>query len=176
MPRRERRSDQPLGERVDVQAFAYAVFYGIYGPLFAVVAMVVSRLMLGIGERTEAWDLVLGLPALVSMSILMFLFALVIGILPGAATGLVYWWLSGRGFVARLPSLVRAASMSLVGGSVCVLFALSFGATLSDVLFDEALQLFVIPGMVAASLCTILVDRRIRRLLPDKSPALTREI
>jgi nitric oxide reductase large subunit len=157
-----------------VRAFAYAAFYGIYGPLFAVLVLVVATLMFGIGERTEALDLLLGLPALVSMGIGMFLFALVIGILPAATTGLVYWWLSGLPFVARLPSLARVVLMSLVGGSVCVLFGLSFGAVPSDIFSEEALRLFVIPGMVAASLCTFLVDRRTRRLSPNKSLERTR--
>jgi hypothetical protein len=40
---------------------------------------------------------------------------------------------------------------------------------------DEAVQMFVFPGMVAASLCTFLVDRRIRRLSPDKSLERTRD-
>jgi hypothetical protein len=158
-----------------VQAFSYAVFFGIYGPLFAVVVLMVTRLMHAIAERAEASDLLLGLAALVPMGLMMFLFALVLGILPAAAAGLIYWWLRGRPFVARLPSLVRGAGMSLVGGFVCLLFPLSFGTAPSEVLSDDALQLFVIPGMVAASLCTILVDRRIQRLSPDKSLERTRE-
>ena len=158
-----------------MQAFAYAVFYGIYGPLFAVAVLVVTRLVLGIGAGAETSDLLLRLAALVPMGMMMFLFALVIGILPAAVTGLVYWWINGRPFVARLSPLARAASMSLVGGSACVLFLLSFGAPPSEIFSDESLQLFVIPGMVAAALCTILVDRRIRRLAPDKSLERTRD-
>jgi hypothetical protein len=153
-----------------VQAFAYATFYGIYGPLFAVMVLLVTHLMLGIGGQTEALPLLRSLPLLVPMGLMMFLFALVIGIVPAAATGLAYWWLSGRNFAARVPSLARAASMSLVGGSACVLFFLSFVTPPSDIFSREALQLFIIPGMVSASLCTILVDRHIRRLSPDQSP------
>ena len=158
-----------------MQAFAYAVFYGIYGPLFAVTVLIVTRLVFGIGERVEAADVFIGLAALVPMGMMMFLFALVLGVLPAAATGLAYWWLRARPFVARLPPLIRAASMSLVGGAACLLFPLSFGTAPSEVVSDEALQMFVFPGMVAASLCTLLVDRRIRRLSPDKSLERTRD-
>ena len=158
-----------------MQAFSYAVFFGIYGQLFAVMVLMLTRLVLGIAERAEAMDLLLSLAALVPMGLMMFIFALVLGILPAAATGLVYWWLRGRPFVARLPSLARAACMSLVGGFICLIFPLCFGTPPSDLLSDHALQLFVIPGMVAASLCTILVDRRIRRLSSDKSLERTHE-
>ena len=162
-------------QRSGARAFAYAAFYGIYGPLFAVMVLILAHLVPGIGKRTEALDLLLSLLASVSIGIWMFLFALVIGMLPAAATGLVYWWFSGHPFVARLPSLARAAGMSLVGGTACVLFFMSFGAAPSDVLSKESLQLFVFPGMVAATLCTILVDRRTRRLSPDNSLERARE-
>lgn len=150
-----------------MRAFAYAAFYGIYGPLFAVLVLVVTALMSGLGERADALDLLLGLPALVSISFGMYFFALVFGILPAATTGLVYWWLSGLPFVARLPSLTRVVLMSLVGGSVVALFILCFGGAPSEVFSEDALLLFVIPGMIAASLCTFLVNRQTRRMPPS---------
>ena len=152
-----------------LRAFAYAAYFGIYGPLFAVVAIIVGRLTYDFVQRPEPWDLILAIPALLPATLMMYAFGLIIGILPGVATGLIYWWLRGRPAVARLSSRVRAAGMSFVGGLVCVLLALIVGAAPSDLLSKESVLVFVIPGMVAASLCTILVDRQIRRQSAEKS-------
>jgi len=151
-----------------MRAFAYASFYGIYGPLVAVMVLMLEFMLGGFGAKTEPADVFFGLPALIPMGLLMFAFALVIGILPGAFTGLIYWWVNERTYVGQLPSMVKAAGMSLVGGIACVLLQFCFGAAPSELLASESLQLLVVPGMVAAFVCTILVDRQIRRRSSDR--------
>ena len=115
------------------------MYFGIYGPLLGatILMVVVYPLVFGMGKGGGVSDYLLALPRLLPLSIWIVPFALVVGILPGAMTGLVYAWLTGRPTVARLPPLAKVVCMSLVGGGACMLFCLCLGAPARD-LFSGA--------------------------------------
>jgi hypothetical protein len=52
--------------------------------------------------------------------------------------------------------------MAVAGGAACVVLGVCLGATVTEMLSREAVEMFVAPGMVAAAVCTVLADLRIR--------------
>ncbi len=145
--------------------FRCALYFGIYGPLFgaAVVFLVVVPIAFVDWEKSGFTDYLLTIPWTLAYSIWIVPVALILGIVPGAITGLIYAWLRSRRAVASLPASARVVIMSLVGGAVCVLFGVCLGAAAADMLSKEILAMFVAPGVVAAAICTWLADLRDRR-------------
>jgi hypothetical protein len=139
-----------------------ALYFGIYGPLIgaAVLFMVVAPILFGQWDQAHVGRNLMSIPWTLAYSIWIVPLALILGIIPGSATGLAYGWLQGRAQIAGLPALARVAIMSAVGGAACVLFGVCLGAKVMEMLSAEILPLFIAPGMVAAAVCTWLADRR----------------
>jgi hypothetical protein len=142
-----------------------ALYFGIYGPLFgaAMLFLVVVPISFGNWEQSSFTDYLITIPWTLAYSIWIVPVALILGIVPGSVTGLIYAWLRSRRTVAGLPVFARVAIMSLVGGAVCVLFGVCLGAAATEMLSKEILAMFVTPGIVAAAVCTWLADLRNRR-------------
>lgn len=146
-------------------ALRYALYFGIYGPLIgaAVLFLVVMPISFGDWETSDITDYLLTVPLTLAYSIWIVPVALILGIIPGSVTGLIYVWLQSRRAVAGLPVFARVAIMAFAGGAVCVLFGVSLGAAAAEMLSKEILAMFVAPGVVAAATCTWLADKRGRR-------------
>ncbi len=157
-----------------MNAFRYAMLFGVYGPLIAaaVIFGFVAPLEVAKGDVS---DFLLALPRSLLYSFAIVPVALILGMVPGVLSGLMYWWLDTRTSVARLHVSAKAAIMAGVGGAVCVLCGLCVGAGVSEMLSRGSLGLFVAPGMAAAVFCTLLAHRRNRQLSPETSPERTRE-
>jgi len=140
---------------------AYATYFGVVGPLIGcmVLLAVVMPFLHGLGHHDEWYGYVLALLSILAMSVLMMPAAFVIGVIPGVLTGIAYAWLCSRTHLPRLPRFVRAVLVAPIGGAACTIFGWALGAAVSDMWSLEVLQLFLIPGMSAAFLCTLLADR-----------------
>ena len=148
--------------------FRCALYFGIYGPLIgaAVLFLVVAPIAYGGGARWSVSDYLWTIPSTIAYSIWIVPIALILGIIPGSVTGLMYGWLRSMRVVAGLPTLARIAMMSLVGGAACVLFGVCLGASVADMVSKEVLAMFVVPGVSAAAVCTCLADLRMRLRKP----------
>ena len=149
----------------DMTPLRCALYFGIYGPLFGamVVFLVVVPISFGDWEKSRFTDYLLTIPWTLAYSIWIVPAALILGIVPGTVTGLIYAWLRSRQVLAGLPGLARVAVMALVGGAICVLFGVCLGAATADMLSKEILAMFIAPGVVSAAICTLLADIRNRR-------------
>jgi hypothetical protein len=150
-------------------SFRCALYFGIYGPLIgaAVLLLVVAPIAYGGGAKSSVSDYLWVIPMTIAYSIWIVPIALILGIVPGVVTGLMYVWLRSWGFVARLPALARIAMMSLLGGAACVLFGVCLGAPAADMVSKEILAMFVAPGIAAAAVCTSFTDLRLRRMVHE---------
>lgn len=74
---------------------AYATYFGVVGPLFGcmVLLAVVMPFLHGLGHHDEWYGYVQALLSILAMSLLMVPAAFVIGVIPGAITGINYGWL-----------------------------------------------------------------------------------
>lgn len=149
--------------------FRCALYFGIYGPLIGAVVLflVVAPIAYGGGAGWSVSDYLWTIPWTIAYSIWIVPVALILGIIPGMVTGLMYGWLRSIRVVAGLPISARIAMMSVVGGAACVLFGVCLGASVVDMVSKEILAMFVAPGVAAAAVCTCLADLRMRRMALD---------
>jgi hypothetical protein len=136
-------------------------FFGIFGPMIASLFIWVVGPYLYFGAEISP-DLVENFARLalsVSFVVFFLVVALFLGIVPGLATGLVYWLLKTRTVLLRGRKGAAVLVMAVVGGLLCAVFAMVVDPpTVQDaplILFG-----FVLPGMLAAAICTLLLERK----------------
>ena len=117
-----------------MKAFGAAVIFAVYGSLIgaAVQFCLVLPLSHGYGEHAGMVDYLLAILSIVPMALVILPVAFVLGVLPGMATGLAFWWLMTRTALIRLPLLARAVVMSIVAAVACSVFCLCLGASIAE--------------------------------------------
>ena len=85
--------------------------------------------------------------------------ALFLGIIPGLATGLVYWLLKTRTAWLRERRGWTVVAMAFIGGLLCAIFA-ALVEKQSPQDWPLIVFGFVLPGMLAAASCTLLLERK----------------
>jgi hypothetical protein len=136
-------------------------FFGIFGPMIASLFIWLLGPYLFFGTSLELDPLaILGRLTLgLGFAVFFLIFALLMGIVPGLATGLVYWLLKTRTNLLRDRKRVAVPVMGLIGGMFSGLFALvGDQPTAED--FPFTLFGFVVPGIVAAAICALLLERK----------------
>ena len=129
--------------------------------------LVIAPLSFGHWDRSSIVNNLAFIPWTLAYGIWIVPIALIVGIVPGGVTGLVYALLRSRTSLAVLPAWGKLTTMAFVGAAACVLFGVCLGAAISDMVSREILGMFVFPGAVAAAVCTALAERTPRRAVQE---------
>jgi len=136
-------------------------FFGVFGPMFASLFhwLLSPYLFYGAKVSPDLAENFVRLGLSLSFAVFFLIVALALGIVPGLATGLVYWLLKTRTILLRDRKALAVLVMALIGGVLSGSFALVLDKpTAQD--FPFVLFGFVVPGLVAAALCTLLLERK----------------
>jgi len=136
-------------------------FFGIFGPMIAslFIWLLGPYLFFGTSLAPDPFAIVTRLALGLGFAVFFLIFALILGFVPGLATGLVYWLLKTRTNLLRDRKRVAVPVVGLIGGMLSGLFALLVDKPTAED-FPVILFGFVVPGIVAAAICALLLERK----------------